>query len=92
MAPDVRPVQDLPANAFDWVMGCTLVYCFVFGIGELVLQAWVPGSFLIGAAAIAGYLIYWSLSRRGWKTLSGTDVSASEARQLLPENRRELQS
>jgi hypothetical protein len=26
---------------------------------------------LFACAAIAGYLIYWSLSRRGWKTLSG---------------------
>jgi len=26
---------------------------------------------LLACAAIAGYLIYWSLSRRGWQTLSG---------------------
>jgi hypothetical protein len=43
----------------------------MFGIGEFVLRAWVAGFVLFACAAIAGYLIYWSLSRRGWQTLSG---------------------
>ena len=71
LAPEIAPVRDLASNAFDWVMGCTLVYCCMFGIGELVLQAWVVGFLLLAIAAVAGYLIYWSLSRRGWQTLSG---------------------
>jgi solute:Na+ symporter, SSS family len=71
LAPEIAPVRDLASNAFDWVMGCTLVYCCMFGIGELVLQAWLVGFLLFAIAAVAGYLIYWSLSRRGWQTLSG---------------------
>jgi SSS family solute:Na+ symporter len=72
LAPEITPVRDLASNAFDWVMGCTLVYCCMFGIGELVLQAWLVGFLLLVCAAVAGYLIYWSLSRRGWETLSGS--------------------
>jgi hypothetical protein len=45
----------------------------------LVLQAWLAGFVLFACAAIAGYLIYWSLSRRGWETLSGGANSASPA-------------
>jgi solute:Na+ symporter, SSS family len=71
MAPEIKPVRDLGANAFDWIMGCTLVYCAMFGIGELVLQEWLPGLLLMAVAGAAGYFIYWSLSRRGWETLSG---------------------
>src|SRR5882672_3883406 len=71
LAPEIAPVRDFAANTFDWVMGCTLVYCAMFGIGEFVLQAWLSGFILFTCAAIAGYLIYWSLSRRGWQTLSG---------------------
>jgi len=71
LAPEIKPVRDLASSTFDWVMGCTLVYCCMFGIGELVLQAWLAGFFLLACAAVAGYLIYWSLSRRGWQTLSG---------------------
>jgi SSS family solute:Na+ symporter len=71
LAPEIKPVRDFGANTFDWIMGCALVYCCMFGIGELVLQAWITGFVLLAIAAIAGYLIYWSLSRRGWATLSG---------------------
>jgi solute:Na+ symporter, SSS family len=71
LAPEIAPVRDLGANTFDWIMGCTLVYCCMFAIGELVLQEWLPGFVLLACAAASGYFIYWSLSRRGWKTFSG---------------------
>jgi solute:Na+ symporter, SSS family len=71
LAPEIKPVRDLRANTFDWIMGCALVYCCMFGIGELVLQAWLTGLLLLLCGGVAGYLIYWSLSRRGWETLSG---------------------
>ena len=83
LAPDIRPVKDLGANTFDWVMGCTLVYCCMFGIGELVLQAWLAGIILLVIAAISGYLIYWSLSRRGWETLSGTTAQSVSPRSTV---------
>jgi solute:Na+ symporter, SSS family len=76
LAPEIKPVHDLGANTFDWIMGCTLVYCCMFGIGELVLQEWVTGIVLLIISAVAGYFIYWSLSRRGWETLSGASDSA----------------
>src|SRR5215475_8247983 len=78
LAPEIKPVRDFGANTFDWIMGCTLVYCCMFGIGELVLQSYFSGLLLLGIAAVAGYLIYWSLSRRGWKSFSGaTEPSAA---------------
>jgi len=88
LSPDIPPVRDFTANAFDWVMGCTFVYCAMFGIGELVLQAWLAGFVLFACAVIAGYLIYWSLSRRGWETLSGgahSPLPASSNEAAMPE-------
>ena len=88
LAPEIAPVRDFAANTFDWVMGCTLVYCAMFGIGEFVLQAWLTGLLLFACAAVAGYLIYWSLGRRGWQTLSGNvekSVPASAAEVGLQE-------
>jgi len=73
LAPEIRPVRDLGSNTFDWIMGCALVYCCMFSIGELVLQEWLPGFLLLAAAAASGCFIYWSLSRRGWETLSGAE-------------------
>jgi solute:Na+ symporter, SSS family len=71
LAPEIRPVRDLGSNTFDWIMGCALVYCSMFSVGELVLHEWLPGFLLLLAAAGSGWFIYWSLSRRGWETLSG---------------------
>jgi SSS family solute:Na+ symporter len=76
LAPEIRPVRDLGSNTFDWIMGCALVYCCMFSVGELVLQEWLPGFLLLLAAAASGWFIYWSLSRRGWETLSGAERAA----------------
>jgi solute:Na+ symporter, SSS family len=73
LAPEIWPVRDLGSNTFDWIMGCALVYCCMFALGELVLQEWLPGFLLLLAAAASGWFIYWSLSRRGWETLSGAE-------------------
>jgi SSS family solute:Na+ symporter len=74
LAPEIVPVKDLQANTWDWLAGCTLVYCSLFGIGALVMQAWLTGVALLAGAAVSGYFIFWSLARRGWGTLSGTTV------------------
>ena len=71
LAPELAPVRDLGSNTFDWAMGCLLVYGCLFGIGKLVFQDWIAGAALLAMAAVAGYLIFWDLSRRGWETLSG---------------------
>jgi len=71
MAPELGEVRDLASNTFDWVMGCILVYGALFGIGKLVFAEWTSGIVLLAISAVAGYLIFWDLSRRGWSTLSG---------------------
>jgi len=73
LASEIQPVRDLGANTFDWIMGCAMVYCCLFSIGELILQEWLTGFLLMAGAAASGYFIFWSLSRRGWETLSGVE-------------------
>jgi solute:Na+ symporter, SSS family len=77
LAPDVPEVRDVASNAFNWVMGVVLVYGCLFGIGKLVFGEWVWGLLLLALAGVAGYLIFWDLSRRGWATLSGVAVPAA---------------
>jgi Na+/proline symporter len=83
-APELPPVRDFRANAFDTIMGCILVYGTLFGIGKLIFGAWLTASALLAAAAIAGYLIWWDLSRRGWETLSGVTSSPSVDQAVHP--------
>lgn len=75
LAPELPPVRDFRANAFDTIMGVILVYGCLFGIGKLIFGAWGTAAVLLIAAAVAGYLIWWDLSRRGWETLSGATVN-----------------
>jgi SSS family solute:Na+ symporter len=74
LAADINPVRDLKANTLDWLAGCALVYCCLFGIGALVMQDWLSGIALLAGAAASAYFIFWSLARRGWGTLSGAEV------------------
>jgi len=77
MVPELPEVRDIASNAFDWIMGIILVYGCLFGIGKLVFGEWGSGVLLLVIAAVAGYLIFWDLSRRGWETLSGKEVSGA---------------
>ncbi len=72
LVPEMPEVRDIASNTFDWIMGVVLVYGCLFGIGKLVFAHWLQGIALLVLAGIAGYLIFWDLSRRGWETLSGT--------------------
>src|SRR5437868_68394 len=79
LAPELPEVRDVSSNAFNWGMGVILVYGCLFGIGKLVFGQWAWGIVLLLLAAVAGYLIFWDLSRRGWATLSGEAIPANAA-------------
>lgn len=69
LAPDVKPSGDGWANLMDWVAGCVLIYGALFGVGKLLLKDYAMGAGMLVVAAIAGYVIYWDLNRRGWSSV-----------------------
>jgi len=69
MAPDVPPSQDLAYNLLDWLAGCVLIYGALFGIGKIILKDYGLGFLFLGIGLAAGAVIYWDLSRRGWKSV-----------------------
>jgi solute:Na+ symporter, SSS family len=69
LAPDVRPSAGGLYNLLDWICGCVLIYGVLFGTGKLLLKEFALGSSLMAAGLIAGAIIYWDLSRRGWSAV-----------------------
>jgi solute:Na+ symporter, SSS family len=74
--PIARQALDVPMqhdglyNLLDWICGCGLVYATLFGIGKLIFGQLLLGAGFLVLALIAGWIIYWDLSRRGWKTIA----------------------
>ncbi|MBI1788423.1 MAG: Na+:solute symporter [Acidobacteria bacterium] len=69
LAPDVPPSRDAAYNFLDWICGCILIYGALFGTGKIILKETGLGLALLAAAAIGGAVIYWDLSRRGWRSV-----------------------
>jgi solute:Na+ symporter, SSS family len=67
---ETRSEQSLFWSAADWIAGCAMIYCSLFGLGKIILGSTLPGMGLLAVAALCGVFIFWDLNRRGWETLS----------------------
>lgn len=70
LAPEIPPTRDTAYNLMDWICGCVLIYGLLFGIGKIVLDELSTGLVFLGVGLAAGAVIYWDLSRRGWKSIT----------------------
>jgi SSS family solute:Na+ symporter len=60
---DVSPTKDLGRNLVDWVIGCTMVYAALFGVGKFcILEFWQGFLFMAVSISCAAF-IYRSLNR-----------------------------
>ncbi len=69
-AADISAQRDTAWNLLDWICGCVLVYMTLFGVGKLIFGQGLAGLGLLILALFAGWIIYWDLNRRGWKTIT----------------------
>ena len=72
--PELPEVRDVAGNTFNWVMGVHPGLWLLVRHRKARLRQWLWGIVLLVIAAVAGYLIFWDLSRRGWGTFSGKDI------------------
>jgi solute:Na+ symporter, SSS family len=68
-ARDVVPTHDAAYNFLDWISGCVMIYMTLFGIGKIIFGQPMLGIVFLVIAVIAGWVIYWDLNRRGWKSV-----------------------
>jgi len=68
-AADVPHRHEVAGNLLDWACGCVLVYMTLFGIGKLIFGEWTTGLGFLVLGALAGWIIYRDLNRRGWKAV-----------------------
>jgi solute:Na+ symporter, SSS family len=66
----IKSSQNLFWTTFDWIAGCGMVYCSLFGIGNIIFGQTGRGIVLIVFAVLFLRFIWWDLSRRGWESLS----------------------
>jgi hypothetical protein len=57
--------QNLMWSAADWIGGCALIYCSLFGIGFIIFAHVGKGIALLATAALCATFIFWDLGRRG---------------------------
>jgi Na+/proline symporter len=69
LAPDVPPATGGGANILDWICGCVLIYGTLFGVGKILLNEIGIGVAMLVVGLLAGAVIYWDLSRRGWNVV-----------------------
>ena len=53
-------------NFLHWVLGFTLVYAMLFGLGDVLFGRTGAGLALIALSGACLAVLFWSLNRRGW--------------------------
>jgi Na+/proline symporter len=70
LATDIPPVHDGVVNLINWICGVGMIYCFLFGIGQIILASMMLGIVFLICGFILGGVIYYQMNKRGWETLS----------------------
>jgi SSS family solute:Na+ symporter len=60
------PTESLGMQFYNWILGCTLIYATLFGIGKIIFKEWPTGLAFIAVAVVAGALISVNLARADW--------------------------
>ncbi|MBN1337683.1 MAG: Na+:solute symporter [Bacteroidales bacterium] len=70
LIPEVKGDSGYGKLMLNWLAGCVLVMCVLFGIGKLIFgqNLWALGYFVV--ALIAGAIIYRNMSKMGWEKVA----------------------
>jgi Na+/proline symporter len=63
LAPEIPRTHDIGRNLWCWILGCTMVYSALFGVGKLLMHHWSLGIFLVLVATICAWRMALELNR-----------------------------
>ena len=66
----VESTQSLGWSTLDWMAGCGMIYCTLFGIGRIIFGQVGMGLALLMGAGLCVAFIFWDLNRRGFESLT----------------------
>jgi solute:Na+ symporter, SSS family len=64
LAPDLQETRDLGRNLGAWLLGCTMVYAALFGIGQLCFGQVRAGMALFALAILSAWILSRDISQR----------------------------
>jgi solute:Na+ symporter, SSS family len=67
--PEVKQDKDSMFNLIDWLSGVIMIYAVLFGTGKIILGEPMIGIIFIAVGAIAGFIIYRDMNKRGWEVI-----------------------
>jgi len=68
--PEIKPSGGGWWSLGDVLCGCLLIYGTLFGLGKLLLKETGIGLLMLAVGLAAGAVIYWDLTRRGWRAVA----------------------
>jgi len=66
-APDVDYDKGIMSNILCWILGTIVVYCFLFGVGNLIIGVTGQGIILLVIGIASGAGMYALMSKMGWE-------------------------
>src|ERR1700720_3326944 len=76
LAPESPRTHDIGRNLWCWILGCTMVYSALFGVGKLLMHHWSLGIFLVVVATICAWRMAIELNReQGAPQLAPTTIT-----------------
>jgi solute:Na+ symporter, SSS family len=61
-----EPRETLTQQFVNWLLGCTMIYTPLFGIGKVIFKDWTGGAIYLAIAVVAAGFISRSLSQANW--------------------------
>ena len=68
--PDVKSDTGFGRIFLDWICGVILTYSTLFAIGKIIFAEYLHGFLYLIVSAIAAFIIYYDLKKRGFKSIA----------------------